>query len=69
MYIIIIIIFACADATNDLHLKIVPLLQEPPTVLSYHVPIFTCTREDITNVSWDLTIEQVRESHILERAA
>ncbi|XP_064399940.1 GATOR1 complex protein NPRL2-like isoform X2 [Halichondria panicea] len=47
------------DATNDLHLKIVPLLQEPPTVLSYHVPIFTCTREDITNVSWDLTIEQI----------
>ena len=48
------------DETNCLHLKITPSLQDPPEVCDYHVPIFTCTREDIENTSWDLTIEQVR---------
>ena len=28
--------------------------------MDYQVPIFTCTREDIVNTSWDLTIEQVQ---------
>lgn len=56
-----------ADNTNDLHLKIVPLLQEPPLVPSYQVPIFTCTGEDITKVSWDFTIEQVDQSQHREK--
>ena len=47
------------DDTNRLHLKITPSLQDPPEVRDYQVPIFTCTREDIVNTSWDLTIEQV----------
>lgn len=47
------------DGANNLHLKIVPLLEEPPKVLGYQVPIFTCTREDVQGVSWDLTIEQI----------
>lgn len=48
------------DDTNRLHLKITPSLQDPPEVMDYQVPIFTCTREDIVNTSWDLTIEQVQ---------
>ena len=47
------------DETNRLHLKITPTLDEPPAVHDYHVPIFTCTKEDIEAVTWDLTIEQV----------
>ena len=36
--------------------------------MDYQVPIFTCTREDIVNTSWDLTIEQVQriEQFLLE---
>ena len=49
----------CLDETNRLHLKITPTLDEPPTVQDYHVPIFTCTKEDIETITWDLTIEQV----------
>ena len=47
------------DGTNRLHLKITSTLDEPPTVEDYHVPIFTCTKEDIERTTWDLTIEQV----------
>lgn len=47
------------DDTNKLNLKITPYLQEPPTIEDYHVPIFTCTKEDIHNTTWDLTIEQI----------
>lgn len=47
------------DGTNRLHLKITPTLDEPPSVEDYHVPIFTCTKEDIEDITWDLTIEQV----------
>ena len=47
------------DGTNRLHLKITPTLDEPPSVEDYHVPIFTCTKEDIEDIAWDLTIEQV----------
>ena len=47
------------DETNWLHLKITPTLDDPPTVEDYHVPIFTCTKEDIESPTWDLTIEQV----------
>ena len=47
------------DATNCLHLKITPSLPDPPEILDHHVPIFTCTREDIVKTSWDLTIDQV----------
>lgn len=47
------------DETNRLHLKITPTLDEPPAVHDYHVPIFTCTKEDIETVTWDLTIEQI----------
>lgn len=47
------------DDTNKLNLKIVPHLQKPPKIEDYHVPIFTCTKEDIHDITWDLTIEQV----------
>lgn len=47
------------DDTNHLHLKITPSLEEPPEVEDWHVPIFTCTKEDISATSWDLTIEQI----------
>ena len=47
------------DGTNRLHLKITPTLDEPPSVEDYHVPIFTCTKEDVEDIIWDLTIEQV----------
>ena len=47
------------DGTNRLHLKITPTLNEPPSVEDYHVPIFTCTKEDVEDITWDLTIEQV----------
>ena len=52
------------DGTNRLHLKITPTLDEPPFVEDYHVPIFTCTKEDIENITWDLTIEQVHVMHL-----
>lgn len=47
------------DDTNRLNLKITPYLQKPPLIEDYHVPIFTCTKEDIHKTAWDLTIEQV----------
>ena len=53
------------DDTNRLNLKITPSLQEPPSIKDYHVPIFTCTRDDIHNTTWDLTIEQVIEKDLL----
>ena len=51
--------FTILDETNRLHLKINPTIDEPPSVEDYHVPIFTCTKEDIEEITWDLTIEQV----------
>lgn len=47
------------DDTNKLNLKIIPHLQKPPRIEDYHVPIFTCTKEDIHDITWDLTIEQI----------
>ena len=52
--------FAFADDTNRLNLKINPSLHEPPTIEDHHVPIFTCVREDVFITTWDLTIEQVK---------
>ena len=53
------VFYVLLDGTNRLHLKITSTLDEPPTVEDYHVPIFTCTKEDIERTTWDLTIEQV----------
>ena len=51
--------FLLLDSINRLNLKISPTLQTPPLIKDHHVPIFTCTKEDIYNTMWDLTIEQV----------
>ncbi|KAL5515966.1 hypothetical protein EMCRGX_G001221 [Ephydatia muelleri] len=47
------------DETKSLHLKITPSLPDPPTIQDHHVPIFTCSQEDIDSAPWDLTIQQI----------
>ena len=49
------------DETKSLHLKITPSLPDPPTIQDHHVPIFTCSQEDIDSAPWDLTIQQARD--------
>ena len=53
------------DETKSLHLKITPSLPDPPTVQDHHVPIFTCSQEDVESAPWDLTIEQVNRSYFV----
>lgn len=55
----VLLLHVMLDGTNRLHLKITSTLEEPPAVQDYQVPIFTCTKEDIESITWDLTIEQV----------
>ena len=47
------------DDTNTLHLKITPTLETPPVVCNHHVPVFICPKQEISNLAWDLTVQEV----------
>eukprot|EP00026_Physarum_polycephalum_P008713 Phypoly_transcript_08811.p1 GENE.Phypoly_transcript_08811~~Phypoly_transcript_08811.p1 ORF type:complete len:426 (+),score=50.46 Phypoly_transcript_08811:196-1473(+) len=45
------------DAINTIHLKLFPVMSDPPEVHEYHVPICISEVGDLTH--WDLTMQQV----------
>lgn len=47
------------DDTNTLHLKITPTLETPPVVCNHHVPVFICPKQEINNLAWDLTVQEI----------
>ena len=50
---------AHTDDVNALNLKVTPPLPHPPTVKDYDVPIFSCDVQNLSDLEWDLGIQQV----------
>ena len=47
------------DDVNALNLKVTPPLPQPPIVRDYDVPIFNCDLQNVSDLEWDLGIQQV----------
>ena len=50
---------AHTDDVNALNLKVTPPLPQLPTVRDYDVPIFSCDVQNVSDLDWDLGIQQV----------
>lgn len=46
-----------------MHLKVVKVLPDPPTVLDHQVPIFTVDDQLFKRELWDLTTQQVNKKN------
>lgn len=47
------------ECTPNMHLKVVKVAPDPPTVLDHQVPIFTVDDQLFKRELWDLTTQQV----------
>ncbi|XP_077459122.1 GATOR1 complex protein NPRL2 isoform X2 [Stigmatopora argus] len=47
------------DKSNTIHLKLIPLRDDPPVVQDYDVPVFIQNIDHFINSQWDLTTQQI----------
>ncbi|XP_077582687.1 GATOR1 complex protein NPRL2 [Stigmatopora nigra] len=47
------------DKSNTIHLKLIPLRNDPPVVQDYDVPVFIQNIDHFINSQWDLTTQQI----------
>lgn len=47
------------DESNTIHLKLIPLRDDPPIVQEYDVPVFIQCKNHFVKSQWDLTTQQV----------
>lgn len=50
---------SCVDESNTIHLKLIPLRDEPLIVQEYDVPVFVQCKNHFIKSQWDLTTQQV----------
>lgn len=50
---------SCVDESNTIHLKLIPLRDEPLIVQEYDVPVFIQCKNHFIKSQWDLTTQQV----------